>query len=143
MALNYRVTIVVLVAIGIVASAATGLYLLNFKGGNEGGTRTQNVLIVASITGFNDSVDHGVPQNHWPVVHVSKGTMVNITVMNVDKQSHGFQIAHYYDNSIVTIAPGQTIRVSFLANVAGTFQIYCSIPCTVHWAMLSGELIVS
>ena len=140
---QYRVTIAVLVIVGIVVSAATGLYLLDYKGGTETGNRIQNVLIIASITGFNDSVDHGVPQNPWPVVHVSKGTIVNITVMNVDKQPHGFQIAHYYDNRIVAIAPGQTINVSFLANVAGTFQIYCSIPCTVHWAMQSGELFVS
>ena len=140
---QHRVAIAVLVVAGIAASAATGVYLLNYKGGIEGGNRVQDVLIIASVTGFNDSANHGVPQNHWPVVQVSKGTIVNMTVMNVDKQSHGFQIAHYYDNSIVVVAPGQTINVSFLANVAGTFQIYCSIPCTVHWAMLSGELIVS
>ncbi len=101
------------------------------------------MLIVASITGFNDSADHGVPASPWPVVQVSKGTLVNFTVYNSDKQAHGFQVAHYFDSSIETIAPGQTIHVSFIANETGTFRIYCSIFCTIHWAMQSGELIVT
>ncbi len=109
--------------------------------GNE--SKSQAFLIVESITGFNDSADHGVPADCWPVIRVPSGTMVNITVTNVDKQPHGFNIAHYYDSSIVTVAPGQTIHVSFIASEAGSFKIYCSIFCTVHWAMQSGQLIVT
>jgi hypothetical protein len=30
-----------------------------------------------------------------------------------------------------------------MADESGTFRIYCSIPCTVHWAMQSGELVVT
>ncbi len=105
--------------------------------------RSQSFLIIASITGFNDSADHGVPDACWPVIRVPQGTLVNITVTNIDKQPHGFNIAHYYDSGIVTVAPGQTIDVPFVANETGTFKIYCSIFCTIHWAMQSGELIVT
>ncbi len=109
----------------------------------KGGSNVQNILIVASVAGFNDSANHGVPANPWPVIHVAKGTMVNVTVYNNDKQAHGFQVAHYFESGIQTIAPGQKLNVSFVADETGTFRIYCSIFCTVHWAMQSGELIVA
>jgi len=135
--------VIVAAALAIAASAAVGAYLVSYHGEAPASSSVQNVLIIASATGFNDSVDHGVPQNAWPVIHTAVWTTLNITVMNTDHQSHGFQVAHYYDNSIVAIPAGQTLHVSFVASQAGTFQIYCEIPCTIHWAMQSGELIVS
>jgi FtsP/CotA-like multicopper oxidase with cupredoxin domain len=101
-------------------------------------------LIIASELGYNDSVDHGVPQNAWPVMNVQQGQNVTIVVCNADPaQSHGFQIEHYYDAILAAIAPGQVLRVNFVADQRGTFRVYCSIPCSVHWAMQSGELIVA
>ena len=101
-------------------------------------------LIIASELGYNDSIDHGVPQDAWPVVEVRQGQNVTIVVCNADpSQPHGFQIDHYYDASLVAIAPGQVLTVNFVANEAGTFRIYCEIPCTIHWAMQSGELVVN
>jgi len=100
-------------------------------------------LIVASIKGYNDSVDHGVPAKPWPVLNVTKGSTVTITVCNIDHQAHGFQITHYFDSKIQSVVPGQAITISFVADETGTFQIYCSIFCTIHWAMQSGELRVS
>ena len=141
MAPRNRVVLAVAIALIFAGSLSTVWYL---NGGvAQSGPQIKSVLIVASISGFNDSADHGVPASPWPVIQVSKGTMVNITVYNDDKQAHGFQVAHYFDSGIETIAPGQTIHVSFVANETGTFQIYCSIFCTVHWAMQSGELVVS
>lgn len=127
----------------IAATAAIGAVLITYHGGAAPPAKVQDVLIVASAAGFNDSADHGVPQNPWPVIHTTLGTTLNITVVNMDHQSHGFQVAHYYNNGIVAIPAGQTLHVTFVANEAGTFQIFCEIPCTVHWAMQSGELIVS
>jgi plastocyanin len=138
-----RLVIIVALMLGVAAATATGVFLFSYRGGSGNVGHVQNVLIIASITGFNDSANHGVPQNPWPVVHTTLGTTLNFTVMNVDHQAHGFNVAYYHDNSIVAIPPGQTIHVSFVASKAGTFQIYCEIPCTVHWAMQSGELIVS
>lgn len=137
-----RLIIAVALVLTVVLSIVAVTYLFSNGKTPTGGVRVQNILIVASITGFNDSADQGVPQNPWPVIHVVKGALVNITVYNDDKQAHGFQVAHYFDSSIETVAPGQTIHVSFVANETGTFRIYCSIFCTVHWAMQSGELIV-
>jgi hypothetical protein len=101
-------------------------------------------LIIASELGYNDSVDHGVPQNSWPVVNVQQGQNVTIVVCNIDPgEAHGFQIDNYYNARTVSIAPGQVLTVSFVANKAGTFRIYCNIFCAVHWAMQSGELVVA
>ena len=93
--------------------------------------------------GYNDSEGHGAPTNPWPIITVQKGTTVNITVCNTDRQAHGFNISHYYDSSIVTVAPGQVLRVSFVANETGNFEIYCSIFCTIHPFMQNGLLRVS
>jgi heme/copper-type cytochrome/quinol oxidase subunit 2 len=131
----------IMLAVAIAASAAIAVSVFNV--GGTGHHQEAKFLIVASVDGYNDSVDHGAPSNPWPVIQVSKGTMVNITVTNTDHQTHGFQITHYYDSSIFSVAPGQTIHVTFVADQKGTFKIYCSIFCTVHWAMQSGELIVS
>ncbi len=100
-------------------------------------------LIIASTTGFNDSTSHVAPNTFWPIITVKHGSTVNITVCNTAPYAHGFQIGHYYNSSIVTIAPGQVIRVSFVADEPGTFQIYCSIFCPTHYAMLNGRLIVT
>jgi heme/copper-type cytochrome/quinol oxidase subunit 2 len=101
-------------------------------------------LIIASQRGFNDSIDHGVPQNSWPVVTVRQGQNVTIVVCNADAvEAHGFQIDNYYDARTVALAPGRVLTVSFVANKVGTFRIYCNIFCAIHWAMQSGELVVT
>lgn len=100
-------------------------------------------LIVASARGYNDSVDHGVPANSWPVISVQKGATVTIVVCNTDVQAHGFQVTHYLDSRIETVSPGRALVFSFIADQTGSFRIYCSIFCTVHWAMQSGLLVVS
>ncbi|HEY6283886.1 MAG TPA: cupredoxin domain-containing protein [Nitrososphaerales archaeon] len=129
-----------LVAIAVIGVSASSL--VYFYGGKVPASTGQNILIVATANGFNDSIAHGVPQSSWPIIQVAKGTLVNITVFNEDHQAHGFQITHYFDSSIETVAPGQKITVTFVANQAGTFRIYCSIFCTIHAYMQSGELIV-
>jgi len=108
----------------------------------KGGGTTENFVIIQNANGFNDSVDHGVPQNSWPVIQVPQGTTVNITVINDDHQAHGFQITHYFDSTIETVSPGQKLTVTFVASEVGDFRIYCSIFCTVHAFMQSGELAV-
>ena len=140
-----RSRLILAIAVVIVIAFSVGAVVYLFPRGNSqtGGSHVRNILIIASITGFNDSADHGVPQNSWPVIDVAKGTLVNVTVYNTDKQAHGFQISHYFDQNIETVAPGQRLNVSFMADESGTFRIYCSIPCTVHWAMQSGELVVT
>ncbi len=138
--------------------AALALFALGFPGTNGASSATSTgpnlppgcvkppggYLIVASQLGFNGSVGHGVPQNPWPVMDVRQGQNVTIVVCNADPaQAHGFQIDHYYNARLVSMAPGQVLSVSFLADTPGAFKVYCEIPCTIHWAMQSGELVVS
>jgi hypothetical protein len=145
---RWIVVALVLVAIASVG-AVTGLYILSIHRATTvnplppGCTKPPGgFLIVASNLGYNDSIGHGAPEKPWPIVHVNEGQTVNITVCNTDVQAHGFQITHYFDSSIETVVPGQVMKVSFVANQAGIFQIYCSIFCSIHIYMQSGQLIV-
>jgi nitrous oxide reductase len=140
--------ILIVAIIGAAILIGFGLFGRGANHGNTGlpsyCTTPQNgYLIVASSKGFNDSVDHGVPSSSWPIINVTKGSVVEITVCNIDQQAHGFQVQHYFDTPIETISPGNARTISFSARESGTFRIYCSIFCTVHWAMQSGELRVS
>jgi len=127
----------------VVASAGAVFYTLVQGTPKPPSGTVDNFVIIASVTGFNDSIGHGVPANPWPVLHATRGDLVNITMYNEDKQAHGFQVAHCLASPIETIAPGQKVVFSFVADESETFQIYCDIPYTVHWAMQSGELVVS
>jgi hypothetical protein len=137
LALIAAVVAVILLVVGAAVllsrSAATGL--------PSGCVRPQGgFLIIASKLGYNDSVDHGVPANPWPVITVNQGQQVNIVVCNTDNEAHGFQVSHYFDNTIEAIAPGRVVHVSFVASQAGDFQMYCSIFCSIHAFMQSGLL---
>ncbi len=101
-------------------------------------------LIIASSRGFNDSVDHlnAAPTAPWPILSVHRGDTVSIVVCNTDTSAHGFQIDHYYANGIVSVAPGKSITVTFVASESGTFRVYCQIPCPIHIFMQDGELVV-
>jgi len=97
-------------------------------------------LIIANEEGFNDSIAHGAPTITWPVVTVKVGSTVHIEVCNADRQAHGFQVTHYFDSNIETVSLGQVINVSFVADRPGTFEIYCSIFCSIHIYMQNEEL---
>jgi len=102
-------------------------------------------LIVADLTGYNDSVDHleQAPNAPWPVIQVQKGDTVHILICNLDDYSpHGFAIQHYFDVG-VALMPHDNYRISFVADEDGTFIMYCNIFCPVHPYMQNGELIVT
>lgn len=100
------------------------------------------LLIIADLSGFNDSIAHGAPANPWPVIQVRQGDIVRLLVCNEDpSQAHGFAIQTYFDSGVV-LAPGDAFRIQFPATTRGTFVIYCNIFCTVHVFMV-GRLIVS
>jgi len=147
---NRRIALALLAVVLLGAAATAALYVAS-----EGGTSYTAVLpqgcarppggflIIASNTGYNDSIGHGAPEKNWPVVDVHQGQNVTIVVCNIDVQAHGFQITHYYDKSEVTIVPGQVIRVNFVADQVGSYSIYCEIFCSIHIYMQSGLLNVT
>jgi hypothetical protein len=99
-------------------------------------------LIMADLSGFNDSIAHGAPLNPWPVIRVHLGDYVRIVVCNDDQtQAHGFAIQTYFDSGLA-IMPGDAYRIEFQATIPGSFVVYCNIFCTVH-AFMVGRLIVS
>ena len=99
-------------------------------------------LIIADLSGFNDSIAHGAPLNPWPVIHVHEGDIVRILVCNEDmSQAHAFAIQTYFETGVI-LAPGDAFRIVFAATVPGSFIIYCNIFCTVHAFMVS-RLVVS
>jgi len=100
-------------------------------------------LIIADLSGFNDSISHGAPANPWPVIRVQQGDVVHILVCNEDTtQPHGFAISTYFPVGIA-IAPGEAYKIVFTATVPGTFVIYCNIFCTVHVFMVSRLIVQS
>jgi FtsP/CotA-like multicopper oxidase with cupredoxin domain len=94
-------------------------------------------LIIADLSGFNNSIAHGAPANPWPVIRVHQGDVVRIIVCNKDTtQPHGFAIDTYFPRG-VTIMVGQAYSIVFTATMPGTFVMYCNIFCTVHAFMVS------
>ncbi len=139
--LDRRVFVAILVAVVVVSAIIAVAFDLN-QSRSPPAKQPGSFLMIANANGFNDSIDHGVPQNSWPIITVQKGTTVTITVYNSDVVAHGFQVVHYFDSSIQTIPPGMSLKVTFVANTTGAFRIYCSIFCPVHGFMQSGELLV-
>ena len=146
-----RIILVLAVAVILGASVTAALFLLSLGSGGPSRTAlpsdcvrpTDGFLVIASNRGYNDSIGHGAPERAWPIINVTEGQTVNIAICNTDVQAHGFQITHYYDSQIVSVAPNQVLHVSFVANKAGVFQIYCSIFCSIHVFMQSGQFRVS
>jgi heme/copper-type cytochrome/quinol oxidase subunit 2 len=96
----------------------------------------------APLAGMNGSYYKSLSVQ-WPVIHVQKGdTVVIVVINNGTTEPHGFAIDHYYNSGVSTSA-GQSHTITFVANVAGTFRVYCDIFCTIHPFMQNGALIVS
>jgi len=116
----------------------------NVSGNNNiiyrAGSSFVHFTLVMSLNGYNDSRTQGFP---WPKMNVTLGESVTIHVVNDDSvQAHGFAIAHYFDSG-VTLRPGESYDMTFIADQLGTFNVYCNIVCTVHVYMQSGRLNVN
>jgi hypothetical protein len=137
------VFLVVIISVGIFASTA---YFADSAGGTPtvlpaGCVRQAGgFLIIASSLGYNDSIAHGAPVKSWPILDVTKGTDVKITLCNTYSQTIGFQVTHYLSDRIESILPGKALEVSFFANETGSFVIYCSTFNPIHAYLQGGEL---
>jgi hypothetical protein len=135
--------LVVILCAGIFATAA---YIVGSTGGVQAALpagcvrQTGGFLIIASSLGYNDSIAHGAPVKSWPILDVTNGTEVKITLCNTYSQTVGFQVTHYLSDRIESVLPGQVLDVSFLANKTGSFVIYCSVFNPIHAYLQGGEL---
>ena len=68
---------------------------------------------------FFDAIEEG-----RPVVRVTEGEGVTISVTNLDTRPHGFAISGIPTASIADIPPGATAEVSFVAPVGGSYMYY-------------------
>jgi len=153
---NYRILAAGIVSIGVILCLMlmTGIIQISTPAPSPGYAPAVSVsksscehpsgsfLIIADLSGFNDSIGHGAPLNPWPIVRVHLGDYVRFVVCNTDQtQAHGFAVQTYFDTG-VAIAPGEAFRIEFQATIPGSFVIYCNIFCTVH-AFMVGRLVVS
>jgi hypothetical protein len=142
---NYTISLEFTFADGTTYNYSQTIPVINISNATGTGINQSNsayFTIVASDQGYNQSILHGAPSNPWPVIKVKLGTSVSIRVINNDTiEPHGFAINHYFDRG-VAIQPGQSYTVSFVADEAGNFIIYCNIPCSIHVYMIA-ELQVS
>jgi heme/copper-type cytochrome/quinol oxidase subunit 2 len=74
-----------------------------------------------------------------PIVHVQPGDRVVLEVVSTDVV-HGIYVEGY-DLSI-TADPGQTARLDFVADRAGSFRIRCSVTCGPLHPFMIGKLAV-
>jgi hypothetical protein len=117
-------------AIGLPASPCAGIT----------GT-TRNFTIVATINGFNDSVNH--LQESWPVMSVHRCDIVKITITNNDAQAHGVAV-DYYATRGTDVPGGQSLlNPPFQAFKIGHFRVYCTVKCTIHEFVINGLLNVA
>ena len=139
--------ILVLAVVGVgVASFAFalhpfGLSTTSCSGNSSQGPNVQHFTVTMSTNGYNNSKILGLPR---PVMNVSLGRIVSIHIQNDDpNEAHGFTIIHYFEHGIA-LKPGGCYDLTFLANQAGNFTVFCQIFCTVHFPwMQEGELNVN
>jgi heme/copper-type cytochrome/quinol oxidase subunit 2 len=143
----------VLLILGTIALAAVVLFLVfqhplaqtETTTVSEGActSYSDTFTVVASQSGYNDSISHGVPAKPWPILCTHKGDLVRITIVNEDSvEPHGFSISNYLEAG-VTVLPGRSTTITVFADNAGDFKIYCNVICAVHAFMQSGVLVVS
>ncbi|SRR5712691_2695350 len=138
-----RTTEMVIIALVTASLAAGGVFAIVLSpppspcSGVTGATRA--FTIIEDLTGYNGSKSH---TGSWPVVTVQRCDNVVFVVVNNDTQSHGFAVASY-SNVGLELVGGARQTLKFQATRTGQFQIYCTIPCSVHPLMLNGLLSVT
>ena len=70
---------------------------------------------------------------------VNKGDRVILHLKSIDV-THGFSILDYDISE--QLSPGQEVTVDFVADKAGEFTFFCSVPCGKGHNSMQGKLIV-
>jgi cytochrome c oxidase subunit 2 len=72
-----------------------------------------------------------------PVIHVNQGDQVTLEIVSTDVV-HGIYIDGY--GLQVSADPGQTARLTFIADRAGSFRFRCSVNCGALHPFMIGQL---
>ncbi len=106
-----------LIAVIVVAALASSAYLSGTFNSSRTPSNSQTVdLQIIGGVGVG-TVDTYVPDNFT----VTEGKNVTLAITNTDDNTHGLEITQFGVNSGI-ILPGDTVRVSFIANETGTFR---------------------
>ena len=105
-------------AVVLVAAVAGGFYLSQAaNSANTPGSTTIDIQILGGVG--KGTVDTYSPDNFT----VRQGEDVTLAVLNTDDNTHGLVITAFGVNTGI-ILPGDTARVSFVANQTGTFTYF-------------------
>ena len=109
----------VLIAVIVVAVVASGEYYAQTVSSSDSSENSQTVNI--QILG---GVGAGTIDSYSPnIFTVKEGQHVTLAVLNTDDNTHGLVIRAFgVDTGL--IRPGDTDRVSFVANQTGTFEFF-------------------
>ena len=101
----------------VVAVVASGAYLSGAFSSSRSSSNAQTVdMQIIGGVGVG-TVDTYVPDNFT----VTQGQTVTLVVQNTDDNTHGLEIPQFGVNSGI-ILPGDTVRLSFLANQTGVLR---------------------
>jgi nitrous oxide reductase len=127
----------------IVAHPPSGTHATTSIGNGNCTSYSNSFVVVADESGFNNSIAHGAPAKPWPILCAQEGEQIKITVVNDDTvEPHGFAVSDYLEAGI-TVLPQHSQVITFVADRAGDFKIYCNVICAIHPYMQSGVLVVA
>ena len=72
-------------------------------------------------------------------ITVSEGDVVTLNIKSMDV-THGFSLFEFGVNERLT--PGKTTTVEFVADKAGEYTFFCTVPCGSGHSNMNGKLIV-
>lgn len=110
-----------------------------------GPTRVSLAMAVATFSG------QGVFAHRWypTMIVVRQHDTVDLALINPDQVSHQFELTGY-DEKTKVLRPGETDRLTFVADRNGVFEYHCALPydpvkrhCTPDHEQMRGYLIVT
>jgi heme/copper-type cytochrome/quinol oxidase subunit 2 len=130
----------ILIGLIILVLIVAGVYAY-YQSGPQPQAQTETLNIdIKTVT--QNGVEHHIFDPGTITVH--RGDHIVLTVTNTDPQNtHGITIPDLTLNT-GPLAPGQSAKLEFNADTAGTFTMRCSVPgCADDHAQMIGQLIVT
>jgi len=110
---------ILLILVIVVAAVAAGEYYYQTSSSSSSSSSGLNLHITIIGTPAAGTVDYYLPNNFT----VREGETVTLAVQNTDDNTHGLVIRAFGVDT-GKIPPGDTYRVTFVANQTGTFEYF-------------------